>query len=107
MPCIYRRAALNKVGFDTEVYGRDICSGEVDLDSSKGLVDDFRAYVSLMSKNPTGKEISALLLANGNLDISKLPDYGDVVFRALEEIRSLLRDKATPRVQRQTGTYRN
>ena len=107
MPCIYRRAALNKVGFDTEVYGRDICSGEVDLDSSKGLVDDFRAYVSLMSKNPTGKEISALLLANGNLDISKLPDYGDVVFRALEEIRRLLRDKATPRVQRQTGTYRN
>ncbi len=107
MPCIYRRAALNKVGLDTEVYGRDICSGEVDLDSSKGLVDDFRAYASLMSKNPTGKEISDLLLANGNLDISKLPDYGNVVFRALDEVRSLLRDKATHRVQRQASTYRN
>ena len=106
MPCIYRRAALNKVGFDTEVYGRDICNDEVDLDSSGGLVDDFRAYVSLMSKNPTKKEISDLLLANGNLDIFKLPDYGSVVFRALEEIRTLLREKATANVLRKAGIKR-
>ena len=107
MPCIYRRAALHKIGFDTEIYGRDICMGEVDLESNEKLVDDFRAYVSFMSKNLSRKEISVLLLANGNLDILKLPDYGDVIFRALEEIRVLLRDKATPRVQRQTGLYKN
>lgn len=107
MPCIYRRAALHKVGLDNELFGRDICLGEVELDSSKGLADDFRACVSFMSNNPTRKEISDLLLANGNLDISKLSDYGDVVFRALEEIRTLLRDKATPRVKRQTGIIRN
>lgn len=107
MPCIYRRAALNKVGWDTEIYGRDVCSGEVDLDSRDGLADDFRAYVSFMSRNPTPKEISTLLLANGNLDVTKLPDYGDVVFRALEEIRALLHDKATPHVKRQAGIYRN
>lgn len=107
MPCIYRRAALHKIGLDTEVFGRDICLGEVELDSTEGLADDFRAYVSFISNNPTSKEISDLLLANGNLDISKLSDYGDVVFRALEEIRSLLRDKATPRVKRQIGIIRN
>lgn len=107
MPCIYRRAALHKIGLDTEVFGRDICSGEVELDSTEGLADDFRAYVSFMSNNPTSKEISNLLLANGNLDISKLSDYGDVVFRALEEIRTLLRDKATPRLKRQIGISRN
>jgi hypothetical protein len=89
------------------VFGRDICSGEVELDSTEGLADDFRAYVSFMSNNPTSKEISNLLLANGNLDISKLSDYGDVVFRALEEIRTLLRDKATPRLKRQIGISRN
>lgn len=103
MPCIYRRATLHKIGHDNEVYGRDICIGEIDLDSNKKLVDDFRAYVSFISKNPSKKEISSLLLANGNLDISQLSDYGDLVFRALEEIRILLRDKATPYVLRQTG----
>ena len=103
MPCIYRRAALHKIGFDTEVYGRDICNGEVDLQSNKKLADDFRAYVSFISKNPSREEISSLLLANGNLDISLLPDYGDLVFRSLEEIRVLLRNKATHRVLRQAG----
>jgi len=107
MPCIYRRAALHKIGLDTEVFGRDICLGEVELDSTEGLADDFRAYVSFMSNSPTIKEISDLLLANGNLDISRLPDYGDVVSRALEEIRSLLRDKATPRVKQRAGITRN
>ena len=103
MPCIYRRAALHKIGCDDEIYGRDICNNEVDLDSSELLADDFRAYVSLISRNPTRKEISAMLLANGNLDIEKLPEYGDVVIRALEEIRTLLRDKATPQVLRKVG----
>ncbi len=106
MPCIYRRAALHKVGFDTEDYGRDICNDEVDLDSSGRLVDDFRAYISLISKNPTKKEISDLLLANGNLDILKLPDYGDVVFRALEEIRVLLCEKAIDNVLHKAGIKR-
>lgn len=103
MPCIYRRAALHKIDCDDEIYGRDICNNEVDLDSSGLLADDFRAYVSLMSKNLTRKELSATLLANGNLDIERLPEYGDVVFRALEEIRCLLRDKATPQVLRKAG----
>jgi len=103
MPCIYRRAALHKIGSDNDIYGRDICSGEVDLDSKQKLADDFRAYVSFISKNPSIEEISSLLLANGNLDISLLPDYGDLVFRALEEVRVLLRSKATQRVLNQAG----
>ncbi|MCI5119619.1 MAG: hypothetical protein D3908_00165, partial [Candidatus Electrothrix sp. AUS4] len=103
MPCIYRRAALHKISYDNEIYGMDICNNEVDLESTKLLADDFRSYVSLMSNNPTPQEISAMLLANGNLDIDKLPEYGDVVFRALEEIRSLLRDKATPQVLKKAG----
>ena len=101
MPCIYRRAALHKIGFDTEVDGRDICRGEVDLDSNEKLVDDFRAYVCFISKNLSREDISSLLLANGKLDIPLLRDYGDLVFRALEEIRVLLRNKATHRVLRQ------
>jgi len=103
MPCIYRRAALHKIGLDTEDYGRDICRGDVDLSSNKKYVNDFRAYASFISKNPSRDEISSLILANGNLDISLLPAYGDLVFRALEEIRVLLRDKATRRVLHQVG----
>ena len=94
---------MHKIGCDDEIYGRDICNNEVDLDSSGLLADDFRAYVSLISQNPTRQKISAMLLANGNLDIERLPEYGDVVFRALEEIRCLLRDKATPQVLKKAG----
>ena len=103
MPCIYRRAALHKIGLDTEDYGGDICKGDVDLDSNKKYVDDLRASASFISKNPSRDEIASLLLANGNLDISLLHDYGDLIFRALEEIRVLLRDKATSRVLKQVG----
>ena len=103
MPCIYRRAALNKVDLDNQVYGRDICTGEVDLDSKKKLVNDFRAYVSFISGNPTRQTISSLLLANGNLDIALLPSYSDLVFRAMDEVRTLLRQKATQSVRSKVG----
>lgn len=107
MPCIYRRAALHKIDLDTEIFGRDICSGEVDLDLKEKIANDFRAYVSFMSNDPTVKEISDLLLANGHLDISKLSDYGDVIFRSMEEIRCLLRDKGTPSLKQQINILRN
>jgi hypothetical protein len=103
MPCIYRRAALHKIGLDTDDYGRDVCRGEVDFDSNKKYVDDFRAYASFISKNPSKNDISSLLLSNGSLDVSLLSNYGDLAFRALEEIRVLLRDKATNRVLQQVG----
>lgn len=104
MPCIYRRAALHHAGLDLELYGRDICRGEVDLtDRSKSGPNDLRACLSFLKRNLSTDEIGRLLIANGSLDISKLHDYGDVVRRAMDEIRCLLRDKGTSDIKRLAG----
>ena len=103
MPCIYRRAALHQIDSDHEIYGRDVCTGEVDLNSTHEYADDFRAFVTFLHSNPPREDIAALLFSNGKLDISKLDRYADVVSRAMEEVRDLLRDKATDELKLQAG----
>lgn len=103
MPCIYRRAALHTVGLDNELYGDDICQGEVKLDTDEKKSNDFRACLAFLMQNPTTAEISSILMANGSLDVRRLPDYTAVVQRAMNEIRTLLRDKATPEIKRLAG----
>lgn len=103
MPCIYRRASLHKVGLDTEVYGRDICSGEVDLNSAKISAIDFRACANFLKQNPSRERIARMLLSNGKLYITHINEYADLVCRAMNEIRVLVRDKATNGVKQRCG----
>jgi hypothetical protein len=103
MPCVYRRAALHTIGLDGETYGRDICTGEVPIDSNYGYADDFRAYVSFLRQGYSREEIAALLLENGRLDVSRLPEYARIVDHAMDEIRNLLRDKAPDPLKRRAG----
>jgi hypothetical protein len=103
MPCIYRRAALHKLGWDSERYGIDICRGEVDIDGPGEAADDLRACLSFLRRAPTIAQIQTLLLCNGSLEISASPAYADTVHRAMNEIRTLLSDKATAKVRRLAG----
>ena len=103
LPCIYRRASLHKVGWDTENYGRDICTGEVDLASDKTLADDLRALVSFLRRDVSREEIATLLLANGHLDRTRLPAYADVVARSTDEVRAWLRDKGPDDIRQRAG----
>ena len=62
MPCIYRRAALHKVGLDMETYGYDICCGDVDLDDRKSKsARDLRACLFFLSKNYSSDDIARIL----------------------------------------------
>lgn len=103
MPCIYRRAALHKIGLDDETYGRDVCAGEVPLESEYRYADDFRACVSFLRRNPSPEETAMLLLQNGRLEPSRLPGYAGIVSRAMEEVRGLLRDRAVDSVKRRAA----
>jgi 7-cyano-7-deazaguanine synthase in queuosine biosynthesis len=104
MPCVYRRAALHKAGLDTEVYGRDICKGQVDFaDPSKSGPGDLRACMSFLRRNPSPFEIQKLLLANGSLEISDMNANADLIVRAFAEIRELFRAKATREIKRMAG----
>lgn len=103
MPCIYRRAALHMAGWDDELYGDDICTGEVDLNVNGEKPNDLRACLAFLRRNPSISEISSLLMANGRLDAVRLPSYAAMVQRTMDEIRALLREKAIPEIQRMAG----
>ncbi|HEY3382626.1 MAG TPA: Qat anti-phage system QueC-like protein QatC [Vicinamibacterales bacterium] len=106
MPCIYRRAALHQAGRDDEVYGNDVCAGEVDVSGEDDAGRDFRACLSLLRRNPSSEEIASTLMASGPLDVSRLTGYASLVQRAMDEIRNLARDKGTAAIQRAAGMTR-
>lgn len=107
MPCIYRRAALNTIGLDTEVYGNDICVGEVDVcnpDSDAG--DDLRACLSFLRRNHSVEAIAKLLMANGPLPPIAAISHASTVARAMDEIRQLLRDNGDAAVRKLAGVVK-
>ena len=104
MPCIYRRAALHKVGLDQELYGVDICQGDVDLsDRDSDAADDFRACISFLLRNPSRSDLAKMLITSGPLDPLGILQHADTISRAMNEIRTLLRDKATLEIRRLAG----
>lgn len=104
MPCIYRRAALHKIGLDNQVYGVDVCQNGVDLDDRNSeSADDFRACISFLLRNPARSDIAKLLIANGPLPPLEAINHAATFQRAMEEIRTLLKEKATPRIQKAAG----
>jgi hypothetical protein len=103
IPCIYRRAALHKIGLDTEIYGRDFCRGEVKIQSTLKHADDLRAYLTFLQENYSNVELGKLLLLNGRLELPQLDVYANVIQRASNEVRELLSDKATKEIKRQAG----
>ena len=103
MPCVYRRAALHQFVADTEVYGNDVCTGEVDVFGDDDAGKDFRACLSLLRRNPSPQEVANTLLASGPLDVGGLPGYAALVLRAMDEVRDLLRDKGRADVRQAAG----
>jgi hypothetical protein len=104
MPCIYRRAALHRAALDIEVYGRDVCKGQVDFnDESKSGPADLRACISFLQRNPSKAEIQKLLLVNGSLQATHMASNADLIVRAFDEIRDLFRAKATKDITRMAG----
>jgi hypothetical protein len=103
MPCIYRRAAMHVVGWDDEIYGDDICAGEVDIFADGEKPNDLRACLSFLKRNPTAAEVSTMLMASGSLDIRGLEADAEMVRRTMDEIRRLIRDKDTADIKRLAG----
>lgn len=104
MPCIYRRAALHTIGMDSEVYGNDICAGEVDVcDPNTDAADDLRACLSFLRRNHPIESIAKMLIANGALPPKDAIRHASTVARAMNEIRQLLRDKGDAAVRSLAG----
>jgi hypothetical protein len=104
MPCVYRRAAFHGIELDTEVYGVDVCKGQLDLDDRDGeSADDFRACLSFLRQGHSQNAVARMLLASGPLPVADLPQYAATVCRAMDEVRRWLRDKARVPIKRRAG----
>lgn len=103
MPCIYRRAAMHAAGWDDEVYGDDICLGEVDLTDIGEKANDLRACLSFVKLAPSNADVASLLMASGRLEPGGVVSDAAMISRTMDEIRTLLRDKASPAVRRHAG----
>lgn len=92
LPCIYRRAALEKVGLDNffpGYYGNELKN--IDLNSGKESVNGLKALVSLIRRNKSKDEIKKILLSTCKIKFNELDDYADLVIRTLAEVEELLR----------------
>lgn len=88
MPCIYRRAALNKAGLDNEDhYGNFITKV-----SSLGN-NDLPALFCYLKRNISLEKMKRDLVVNGNIDLEELTNYAEMVLRSKEEVLNLFRDK--------------
>lgn len=103
MPCLYRRAALHAIGLDSELYGFDVCAGDVDVDGDDEGANDVRACLSFLRRAPTVDDISELLLSNGRLQIAEVAKRAAVVARTGNELRKWLSDRAIADVKRRAG----
>lgn len=95
MPCIYRRAALHKVGWDNEQYGIDLTkAGE-----ARKLVD-LPALIEFLTNNLSTEKIKRDLIVNGSLPAAQLNDYARVVQRSRQELIQWLTAKGNAYIQK-------
>ena len=94
IPCILRRAALHHIGKDNETYGLDICKGEININSTHTIADDFRAYITYINEDLSPDDIGLRLLNNGKLDLAHISEYVDVILRSREEVKTFIQDKS-------------
>lgn len=99
MPCIYRRAALHKIGADTQLYGIDIFS------TTKTVLDlpDMPALFDFLKRTLDAEQIKRTLLANGSFEINQLDEYADLVVRVRAEIKKWIADKGNPNLKISAG----
>lgn len=99
MPCIYRRAAMNKVNWDdSSFYGDNLFDnthwGWKNEPKNKRF-KDVKTLLQFVAQNKQKEQIKKELLINGSLPLEKLDDYADVVVRTIAEIKTWLNGHST------------
>jgi hypothetical protein len=88
IPCLFRRAALQKRGFDREVYGVPVES----ITDLRGVGrSDLLALIAFLRRGDSDREIAVGLLGNGSLPVGNLFAYVDLVKRMRSEVLTWLR----------------
>lgn len=104
IPCIYRRAALHRVGLDQgDSYGLDVCAGELSL--HEDVASDLRAVLSSVHDVQTGDFDSDTVARRMPLPIDLVPVASHVLSSGMNELTQLFRDKAVQPIQEWAGIF--
>jgi hypothetical protein len=98
MPCIYRRAALNKAGSDDENHYGNFITKVSSLGNS-----DLPALFSYLKRNIPLEKMKRDLLVNGNVEIDSLAEYANMVLRSKQEVLQLFSNKGNRFVKSELG----
>jgi 7-cyano-7-deazaguanine synthase in queuosine biosynthesis len=102
VPCLIRRAALNKAGLDVpSSYGIDVCMGELNISENSESPNDFRAVLNMLNSGKSIGDYKKDMLATAPVD--KLDERAAMLERGFEEIRSLIRQKGSLNIRRAAG----
>jgi 7-cyano-7-deazaguanine synthase in queuosine biosynthesis len=87
VPCIFRRAALNKAGLDDgQQYGIDVLTGELKIEDPLESANDFRAIVDFLQGPLSPAALRRHLIATA--EIPDLDAYAQMAFRGFSELKS-------------------
>ncbi len=103
MPCIYRRAALHSVIMDNEGYGNNICNGDVDIDGPTVSANDLRAFLSFLKIQASKEAVASSLRGTSKMEYAQFTEAVDIVWRASNEVRALIRDKGVTKIKHAAG----
>lgn len=103
VPCIFRRAALHKVGWDSEVFGYDFSADVSEEQYAKDAYADVRALTAFVQRNDDERTIRRELLSNGPLRAADVSKTVQLVQRMRDEVRVWLKAKACNRIKSNAG----
>jgi len=99
MPCIYRRAALHKIGLDTQLYGTDIFSTAKEIKT----IPEMPALIDFLRRELTPEQIKRTLLVNGSFAIADLDKFAELVINVRTELKEWIRAKGDDKLKKQFG----
>ena len=90
IPCLFRRAALQRIGLDNgEDYGVDVLDRtQLPLFAGKKMSEDYADLLSLLSRHLSLNQITDEIQMNGLMSCDDLSWAPEVVQRSLEEVRA-------------------
>lgn len=107
MPCLYRRAAIHEAGLAEDMYGYDLCAGEIAVDDpAKEHANDLRALLAFLREKLDVTKIEKRLRASSSFGTSDVGQHAATVARAMDEVRRWLTACAPNDLKHRAGLVR-
>lgn len=106
LPCLYRRVALDAVGWDRgNQYGTDVFHGvKYDLEKKNQKRNkDLNALLRFISQHHTEEHIRSELFINGIRETDGLSDYVTMVMHSYNQVKNWIAKNGSNSIKKKAG----